>query len=308
MRILVTGATGFLGSHIVEALLKDKHLLILTKRESSDLWRCTPFVDRCKWTTIDNENWEDDIRNFNPSVMINAAWDGVCANFRENWISQLNNLFFQQKLLSIASEIGVKLIIGIGSQAEYGEFNGCVDELYPTKPTSAYGVIKLCALNILKTFCEQNKIRWYWFRLFSCFGERESENWLIPSSIKKMLTSDNMDLTSGEQKYSYLYIKDVARLFSIAVNSLAENGVYNISSTTQRSLKEVLNLIREYINPSFKLNWGSLPYRKGQSILNGGDMKKTTNAFHYMEGCDWEQNLYQTIEYYKKKYSLNNDK
>jgi nucleoside-diphosphate-sugar epimerase len=308
MRILVTGATGFLGSHIAEALLKDKHLLILTKRESSDLWRCASFVDRCKWTTIDNENWEDDIRNFNPSVIINAAWDGVSANFRENWIPQLSNLFFQQKLLSIASETDVELIIGIGSQAEYGEFNGCVDELYPTNPTSAYGTVKLCALNILKTFCEQNNIRWYWFRLFSCFGERESENWLIPSTIKKMLTTDNMDLTSGEQKYSYLYIKDVARLFSIAINSFAENGVYNISSTTQRSLKEVLNLIREYINPSFNLNWGSLPYRKGQSMLNGGDMRKTNNAFHCMEGHNWEQNLYKTIEYYKNKYSLNNDR
>jgi nucleoside-diphosphate-sugar epimerase len=122
-----------------------------------------------------------------------------------------------------------------------------------------------------------------------------------------MLSSDYMDLTSGEQKYSYLYIKDVARLFNVAVNSLAENGVYNISSTAQRSLKEVLNLIREYINPSFKLNWGSLPHRKGQSMLNGGDMKKTINAFHCIEDRDWEQNLYKTIEYYKNKYSLNHD-
>jgi nucleoside-diphosphate-sugar epimerase len=301
MKILLTGATGFLGSHIAEALLKDKHQLILTKRGSSDLWRCTSFASLCKWTNTDNENWEDDIRNFNPSVIINTAWDGVSANYRENWVSQINNLFFQQKLLSIASETGVELIIGMGSQAEYGEFNGCVNELYPANPTSAYGAAKLCALTLLKTFCEQNNIRWYWFRLFSCFGERESEDWLIPSAIKKMLTSDGMDLTSGEQKYSYLYIKDVARLFSAAVDSLAENGVYNISSATQRSLKEVLTLVREYIDPSFKLNWGRLPYRKNQSMLNGGDMQKTIEAFHFTESSDWEQNLYKTIEYYTNK-------
>jgi nucleoside-diphosphate-sugar epimerase len=299
MKIVVTGATGFLGSHIAEALLKDKHQLMLTKRESSDLWRCASFADRCQWTNTDNEHWEEDIRSFNPSVIIHAAWDGVSTDFRENWISQLTNLFFQQKLLSIASEAGVELIIGIGSQAEYGEFNGCVDELYPANPTSAYGAVKLCALTTLKAFCEQNNIRWYWFRLFSCFGERESENWLIPSTIKKMLTSDDMDLTAGEQKYSYLYIKDVARLFNTAVNSHAENGVYNISSATQRSLKEVLTLIREYINPSFNLNWGSLPYRKDQSMLNGGNMQKTNHAFHFTESNDWEQNLYKTIEYYK---------
>jgi nucleoside-diphosphate-sugar epimerase len=302
MKILLTGATGFLGSYIAEALLKDKHQLILTKRESSNLWRCTSFTDLCQWTDIDNGDWENDIRKFNPSVIINAAWDGVSADFRENWIPQINNLFFQQKLLFIASETDVELIIGIGSQAEYGEFNGCVDELYPANPTSAYGAVKLCALNILKTFCEQNNIRWYWFRLYSCFGERESENWLIPSAIKKMLTSDYMNLTLGEQKYSYLYIKDVAHLFNIAVNSLAENGIYNISSTTQRSLREVLNLIRKYINPSFNLNWGGLPYRKNQSMLNGGDMKKTNNAFHFIESSDWEQNLYKTIEYYKNQY------
>jgi len=303
MNILLTGATGFLGSHIAETLLLEKHHLILTKRTSSDLWRCASFAEKCRWVNLDNENWEEEVCRLKPSIIINGAWDGVAAGYREEWLRQINNLNFQQKLLSIASEVNAELVIGVGSQAEYGEFNGCVDESYPTNPTSAYGVVKLCAQKIMKTYCEQNGLRWYWFRLFSCFGEKESDTWLIPSAIKKMLFSDSMDLTPGEQKYSYMYIKDVARLFALATTASADSGVYNVSSISQRSLKEVLNLVKTKINPSFHLNWGSLPYRKNQSMLNGGIMDKTNKVFHFVESSNWEQNLYHTIDYYQKTYN-----
>ena len=199
MRVLLTGATGFLGSHIAESLLDRGYKLLLSKRDSSDLWRCTSFKEKVSWINNDSVTFEKEVLDFKPEVIINAAWDGVAAANRDIWTVQVENLLQQQRLLDLAAKIGVQKFIGIRSQAEYGKFDGKIDETFPTNPNSAYGAVKLAAYNILRTFCEEHKIVWYWFRLFSCFGEREAENWLIPATIKNMLTKNNMDLTPGEQ-------------------------------------------------------------------------------------------------------------
>lgn len=303
MKILLTGATGFLGSHIAEVLYNAGHELLLAKRRESNLCRCSTFIDKVKWSDTDLDTFESDVCSFQPDMVISSAWSGVSAKDREQWSVQVDNLKYQQRLLDIAVKANVKRIIGIGSQAEYGVFDGCIDEQYPANPTSAYGAAKLSSLIILRTFCEENNIAWYWFRLFSCFGERESENWLIPATIKNIMSTDKMDLTLGEQRYSYLYIKDVANVFLSAVEqNNAESGVYHIAADVQRPLKEILLGIRDYLNPEFCLNFGALPYRKNQSMLNGSINTKTQKAFGVIERSDFAEKLIQTIEYYKGVY------
>ncbi|NDV58029.1 NAD(P)-dependent oxidoreductase [Bacteroides sp. 519] len=305
-KVLITGASGFLGSHIVEALNETDYQLLLTKRNQSNLSSCTSFIDKVKWTNTDSSNFEKEIIDFSPDIIIHAAWNGVAAKNRDEWSTQVDNLQYLQRLLNIAAKSGVKKFIGVGSQAEYGHFDGYVDESFPTNPTSAYGAYKVAAQVIIKTFCEEKNMQWYWFRLFSCFGERESENWLIPSVIKNMIETDKMDLTGGEQQYAYSYIKDVARIFLSAIESNAESGIYNIAADELHSIKEILLTIREYLNPQFKLNFGALPYRRKQSMINGSKNTKTNTAFGQVSISDFKEKLIQTIEFYKALY--NNDK
>lgn len=303
MKILLTGATGFLGSHIAEVLCTSGHELLLSRRVKSDLWRCTTFEDKVKWTNTDSDTFESDVLAFQPSVIINSAWEGVSASERDSWKSQIANLLYQQRLLDLAKQLNVKVFIGIGSQAEYGTFDGCIGEDYPTNPNTAYGTVKLAAQKIVKAFCVENHITWYWFRLFSCFGEREAENWLIPATIKNMMFEDHMDLTAGEQEYSYSYIKDVASVFLTAVGGEAESGIYHIASNNLRSLRSILTTIKEYLNPGFLLNFGVLPYRKNQSMINGSVNSKTRQAFGDFEKSDFSDKLIQTIEFYKTFYN-----
>lgn len=158
MKILLTGATGFLGSHIAETLSTHGHELLLAKRTKSDLWRCASLENKVKWTNSDSDAFELDVLSFRPNVIINSAWNGVSAGERNSWKHQLDNLCYQQRLLDLAKRLEVKVFIGIGSQAEYGTFDGCVDENYIADPNTAYGVVKLAAQQIVKTFCEENNI------------------------------------------------------------------------------------------------------------------------------------------------------
>ena len=303
MNILLTGASGFLGSHIAELLCESEHKLLLVKRDKSDLWRCSSFINKVNWTNTDSNMFESEVLSFSPEVIINSAWDGVSASNRNHWETQICNLVYQQRLLNLAKVVKLKKFIGIGSQSEYGNFEGRVDEDYSVNPCTAYGAIKQAAYLVQKVFCKENNIPWYWFRLFSSFGEREGDNWLIPSTVNKMLTENKMDLTFGEQQYSYLYIKDVAKVFLTAVEKNAESGIYHIASDTLRPIKDILLVMRDFLNPCFDLNFGALPYRANQSMINGSINTKTRKIFGKVECSGSEEKLVQTMEYYKKIYN-----
>jgi nucleoside-diphosphate-sugar epimerase len=300
--ILITGATGFLGSHIAEELVKQGFQVIALKRSTSNLWRCNDFNDQIHWITSDNINdVEQEIINCKPTILIHAAWDGVKASDRNNWIKQETNLSFLVSLLEIAKKTKILKIIALGSQAEYGSFEGSIDEDYPCNPNSAYGANKVCASILLKSFAEQNKIDWYWIRLFSVFGPREEKNWLIPATINNLLKKKVMALTHCEQQYDYLFTKDFAAgILSVVKSSTNISGIYNMTSGESMKIKDILSFLENRIAPQQRLlQIGALPYRPDQVMHMQGNSDRFFQSFNFRSTYSVNEGLEETINYYK---------
>ena len=303
MKIFLTGTTGFIGSHIARHLYQKGHQLICMKRSHSLLDRCDGFLNHVAWVNVDEQNWNTKVKAFAPETIIHTAWNGVDYTNRDNFSKQIENMIFQQILLDLAVEMGVEKFVGFGSQAEYGTFSGCINETYPANPVSAYGSAKLASLDILKCFCELNNIKWYWLRQFSCFGEYEGEQWLIPSTIKNMLLKTEMDFTLGEQKYSYMYVGEIADAVEKLITFDVESGVFNLSSSKTISIRDLLEKLRSMVNPNFKMNFGALPYRRGQSMWMQGDNRKISETIgDVIDVGDFDIYLKQTVDFYKKIY------
>lgn len=301
MRIFITGATGFIGSYLAKELLKQGHELLCLKRVNSDFFRIRKEADQIQWTNT-TDKWETDFRIFTPECVFNLAWDGVAAEDRVIWSKQIHNIEFQQALLDLSAECGVKKFIGIGSQSEYGDFEGIIDETYPENPKTAYAAAKLASLSLLRTFCGIYSIEWYWFRLFPLFGPYESDKWLIPSLIKAMKTEESMDLTRGEQKLPYLYVGECAKAIASPLNAKNKCGVYNICADNPQPLRNLVANIKEKVNPSFKLNFGALPYRYGQSMFMGGSTEKLATCLYKLDTSSFKDKLDETIIYYVNLY------
>jgi len=299
--VLITGITGFLGSHIAEQLISNNIRVIGMKRQSSDIWRCNGFKEDIHWVDINLEGgFADQLDGISFDTIIHAAWIGVEARDRDNWSEQSKNINFLIELLSCAKVHEVNKFIFLGSQAEYGNINGEIDESHDTTALNAYGGIKLACLEILKAYSISNSIDWIWLRIFSLFGEMENDNWLIPSIVNKMLNGNEMDVTAGEQKYAYLYVKDFASIISTIVTLPIDSGIYNISGQYVVTIRTLLEQIRDIINPGFIFNFGALPYREHQSMHLQGKIDKILNQIKEIEFTDFSVALQNTLTYYKK--------
>ena len=140
MKVFVTGASGFIGSYLVKQLINDGHELLCLKRLTSDISRLADL--QIQWVNV-TDDWQSTFKAFHPEAVFNLAWDGVSSADRVIWQKQVPNINFQQELLNLSAECAVKKFIGIGSQSEYGDFEGVIDETYPVNPKTAYAATKL---------------------------------------------------------------------------------------------------------------------------------------------------------------------
>jgi len=304
--VLLTGASGFLGSHIAEELINHEFKVVALKRSESNMWRCAEFKDLIRWIECDNlSDAEKEILDCKPEVLVHAAWSGVMAYERDNWKEQEKNIKFIIELLGIVKRTKISRVIALGSQAEYGHFEGSLSEDYPCNPVSSYGAAKVCASVILKVFAEQMKIDWYWIRLFSIFGSRENSTWLIPSVIRNLALKKKMDLTSCEQRYDYLYTKDFASgILKVIESNNVSSGIYNFSSGESIKILDIISILESIVSPNQKLlKIGALPYRSGQVMHMQGNSDRFFKAFNFRPSYNISEGLYETIDYYLK----NND-
>ncbi|MFJ1322466.1 NAD-dependent epimerase/dehydratase family protein [Capnocytophaga canis] len=203
--ILLTGATGFLGSHICQRLIDLGYIIYATYRSSSSFERCQSFISNVSWINVDKEEVNNFLSDVNLDILIHVAWAGVSVEGRNNWDLQLKNFEFSRRVFDIAVQLGVKKIIGIGSQAEYGLFSQKVSEDYLPEPHDAYGATKLFTMHYLINLAKKENLNWYWIRVFSVVGEKENSGWLLSLVRNKLAQNETIDLTEGEQSYDYLY-------------------------------------------------------------------------------------------------------
>jgi len=300
-KVFITGITGFLGSSIAQYLGDNGHEIIGLYRPGSSL-KLLEAIENKITLVLQENDWVNDVISHKPQVVIHAAWAGVGHNDRDNWDSQLLNIDYLKQVLAIGKHSGAIKFIGLGSQAEYGTFNGMIDEHYPADPKEAYGCVKVISSEFVKQYCNYHDINWYWLRLFSFYGKEESERWLIPSMVKKMLTEQEMDLTEGEQKYAYLYVGDLGLAINNIIVKPGRSGIYNISGSSLIKLRDLVESIRDIVNKSFKLNFGRLPYRANQSMHIQGNSLKFKKEFGEFEASNFDASLLATINGLIKRF------
>ena len=266
--ILVTGAGGYIGTHVVKALLDMGHRVIAVghHREQVDA--------RAQWSDIPIFSGDPDIYKSlgKPDVCIHMAWhNGFVHNSASHMLELSRHIEFLQNMM----QAGLPSLSVMGTMHEVGYWEGAIDENTPCAPLSQYGVAKNALRQSLLLSAKDSGCKVHWLRAYYITGDD-----LRGSSIFSKLTQAEINgqkefpFTSGKNLYDFIDIDELAHMIAVASLQQDVTGIINVCSGEPVALGEfVERFIREH-GYKIKLKYGAFPDRPYDSPGVWGDPKK----------------------------------
>ncbi len=274
MKILVTGADGFIGKYLIDELLNHQVDIIATSHNKENAEKCSWFK-RVQYIEHDFNNNKEDVYSLfeKPDLLIHLAWEGL-PNYKELFHIE-KNLFSNYYFLKNMVCSGLKDMVIVGTCLEYGMRNGCLSESLDPKPIVPYSIAK----NTLREFVEQMKhnydFQYKWIRLFYMYGEGQSKNSIL-EQLKEALNkkAEYFNMSGGEQLRDYLPIEKVAEYIAKISLQNEITGIINCCSGTPISIRRLVEEYLEKNNMNIKLNLGYYPYADYEPMAFWGDSTK----------------------------------
>ena len=257
MKAIVLGATGFVGRHVVRALLARGHSVVAVGRDfknfddvgveciSLDLYAKKELTPRAVFGHAD--------------VVIDLVWPGL-PNYKDLFHVEENFPNSYRMLRSFITD-GYDRIVVAGTCLEYGMRSGPVEPSMDAKPVVAYAVAKDLLRRSLEVLAQKYSANLSWCRLFYLFGEGQHQQSLIPQLKQAIAVGDGeFDMSGGEQLRDFVHVTDAAEALTRISEFEETSGVFNICSGQPVSVRRFVERIIAGMNAEIRLNLGHYPY------------------------------------------------
>ena len=314
MKVIVTGAAGFIGSTLSEKLIKQGFYVIgidslnsnypikLKKNNLTALLnnKNFEFINK-NITSIEFGNKYSDIE----AVFHQAATAGVRSSWGTNFKEYTeNNILATQHLLESFKSSKLKKFIFASSSSVYGnsdEMPLTISTL--TKPVSPYGVTKLAAENLINSYYENYGLPTVSLRYFTVYGPRQRPDMAFHIFLRSAITNNKIDIYgNGEQIRDFTYIDDVVNANMLSLEFGVSGNIYNIGGGSNISINETLRLIESITNKSLKISYKDT--QKGDVRQTQADISESKIQLKYEPGYDIMTGLENEYEWICKNISL----
>ena len=245
MRVFITGASGFIGKHITEAANSSGHEIIASRlNRSKDIKKS----NNINWIYGDLSNIElvgDDIKSFNPEVVIHLAWQGIPDYSMK--ISKINLDNSISLFEFIFKNTDCNKIVVAGSCWEYGKNQGVCKESDSITLKSYFAWAKHSLNQYLSYECKKNNIIFNWFRIFYVYGPGQRAGSLVPMLIESISKSQRPSINNPMNRNDFIYVKDVSKAFENAINLDIPSGIYNLGSGQATSVYDLCKIVEKKI-------------------------------------------------------------
>lgn len=278
-RVAVTGATGFVGRHVINALSgRGVKIFAITRNEKKigDLNGVTSV--EMDMAAVDSNCYE---RIGRPDVLIHLAWDGL-PNYKS--LSHFENELPQQfNFLKCLVQAGLPTLLVVGSCFEYGLQSGELSESMPTFPVTPYGYAKDALRRQLEFMKAEKAYSLTWARLFYLYGEGQSETSLLPLLRNAVSRGEKIfNMTGGEQLRDYLPVTTAAREIVDLGLYCPDSGIVNVCSGRPVSVRKLAEKWVAENNWQIELNFGIYPYPDYEPLAFWGSKKKLSHLLGEM--------------------------
>lgn len=276
-KILVTGATGFIGNYVTDLLLKQQQYKVIATSSSLEKAQEASWYPSVEYIQFNLKEFDNRINYYKffgqPDLMIHLAWEGL-PNYKSAFHVE-ENLPRHYNFLENCVRNGLRDLTVTGTCFEYGMQEGALTEATETKPANFYALAKDLLRKRLEHLQQECPCDLKWVRLFYMYGIGQSPNSLISQLDKALAEGEKVfNMSGGEQERDYLPVESVAaNIVSIALQHKV-TGVVNCSSGTPMKVRD---FVREYVNQkgrNIHFNLGFYPYADYEPMSFWGDNQK----------------------------------
>jgi UDP-glucuronate decarboxylase len=301
VRVLVTGASGFVGSHVVKTLIDQGHDVTALARPESSLWRLDDVAGRFRVVRSDSTapaSLLAPLEGWRPEACVHLAWYAVPGEYLQS-PENVTSLTLSLRMLDELVVAGCEHVVMTGTCYEYDTEAGVLREDGPMRPVTIYAASKLAAKMIGELRAAQLGVGFTWARLFYLYGPFEDDRRLVPAVIRAMLEGREFPATTGTQVRDYLHVEDVAgALCALATQRVA--GTYNVCSGKQVTVAELIGEVARITGHPDLVRLGALPQRAGDPMFISGDNTRLRAATSWKPQHSLTEGLSGTVAWWKQ--------
>jgi nucleoside-diphosphate-sugar epimerase len=301
-RVLVTGASGFVGGPLVEKLLADGddvHALSTRPRDAPDTGRA--HWHRCD--LLDPVALERVVDEVRPERLVHLAWYVSHGRF---WSAPENAEWVEAslRLLRAFADAGGRRAVLVGSCAEYswGGEHDLDERSSPLDPRALYGVCKDGLRRVASAYASEAGLELAWGRLFFLYGPREHQDRLVPSVIRALIAGERIATTTGAQERDFTHVDDVAGALAAVLQSEV-TGPVNVASGHGTPVAEVLDAIADLTGASHLIDRGARPTPPSEPPRIVARVGRLTREVGYRPTIGLRDGLAATIEWWREHES-----
>ena len=297
MRVLVTGATGFIGRQVLPLLTAGGHEVFAVGRRE----RPPSLVEDVQWHTcdlLDSAQLSQLLSETGPTDLLHFAWYAEPSRY---WSAPENVLWVESTLQLFRRfvESGGTRVVMAGTCAEYDLRHGfCSEGLTPLRPTTLYGASKHAVATVVTTAAEHLGVSAAWGRIFFLYGPREHPARLVAGVATALLRGEPAACSHGRQLRDFLHVKDVASAFVHLLHSDLE-GPVNVASGTAVSVGEVALAIGELVGRPELVQLGTRSAPADEPPLIVADVRRLEQEVGWEPRITLTSGLRETVDWWR---------
>ena len=299
VKILITGAAGFIGANLTRKLIKTGNEINILIKEASNLWRINDIVSNCNVHKIDLKKVED-VRNvvkkINPELVYHCAGHGIYPSQKNSAEVFSTNILGTFNLLNALNENNnLHRLVNLGSFFEY-----------LTNPTDPYTISKITQTKLAEHFFKEKKLPIITLRLFTPYGKFDSPGRLICDLMIALIRNKPLEIFSKYTKRDFIHIDDVITALEIASQQPDITGeIIDIGTGNEISVEEIVSMSNQLSDNELVINWNDTKQREvdilPENIFLG---RQQTQKLNWNPSTSLEDGLQRTIEWYKQNINL----
>jgi UDP-glucose 4-epimerase len=303
MEVLVTGGSGFIGSNIVDGLIKEGHKAIVVDNLSTGKKENLNKEAEFYQLDIRDQKLEKVFEENNITHVIHhAAQIDVQHSINDPLFDAQNNILGTINVLEMAKDYEVEKIIYASSAAVYGEPDYLpVDEEHPIKAMSPYGITKHTPEHYIKMYSELYNLKYTIFRYSNVYGPRQDpkgEGGVVSIFVDKMLAEERpVIFGDGQQTRDFIHVYDIIKANLLALEK-GDNILVNISTESRDSVNDLVDYLNEVLPYNLEAVYEDA--RKGDILHSSLANDKAKELLDWTPDYDLRAGLEQTVEYYSK--------